>query len=230
MKLRVIWCITLIVCIIIMCSACGNGSIVSHEDKNTITDNIADSSTATTATGNSSSETPLTTLQTYDEYIEFIEGRELPEEFVTYEMLKVFGEFDGLVMLCKVEYGDYSFSFYSFIDEAGIDYHLYVDCGRIGPTADPLPVIENVNTSNMRRRSETDKGRYIYNGVEYAYVNGVLLSISWELDGRKFILYNDGGLGLYPEDINETIVGRLMNTQNVESVMAEIAASLQKTQ
>ena len=170
--------------------------------------------------------TPSYRIDSYEEYVKFVGVADLPEKFVEYKAISQFGKFVSFVRLSNEYEGDYSHYMYELVDESGIEVVLYVECGRNGPDTEELPLIDAVNINNMRRLTAGEKGRYVHKGVEYTYIEGRLHTISWEGNGRVFVLTSDS-FGDYPVGTN-TLVEELMDTSNTEMVIASVSVLVEK--
>lgn len=167
----------------------------------------------------STGEVPLLTLETYDEYLNFIDNAELPAEFVAYEEISHLGEFKSFVCLSDARINDHSSCMYTLFDESQSQFVLYVDIDS-QETIPPVSTVTAVNESNMRSLvNSTDSGSFIVSGMEYKYVAGKLLSISWSKDNVRYTLAGDPMLGDYPENVTTTAVAKLMNIETAASYL-----------
>ena len=166
-------------------------------------------------------ETPTLTFETYEEYCSYLQTADLPAEFVPYEAIAPLGEFHHFVCLSVAQWGDYSHYMYTLVDDSGTELILYVEYNRNGPEIAPLPLIEDINPENMRQTLSSQRGRYIYEGIEYKYISTGLLSITWEDQGRIFTLSADH-LGGYPEGV-DTLAARMMDLSQVQEALTVIA-------
>ena len=164
-------------------------------------------------------ERPLLTLDTYDEYLDFIGSAELPAEFVEYEDISYLGEFQSFICLSEARVNDFSSCMYTLFDESQSEFLLYVDIG----SQEAIPsesTVTDINGSNMRSLvNSTDSGSFIVSGMEYKYVGGKLLSISWFKDNVRYTLSGDSMLGDYPENATTTAVAKLMNIETAASCL-----------
>ena len=164
-------------------------------------------------------ERPLLTLDTYDEYLDFIGNAELPAEFVLYEDISYLGEFQSFICLSEARVNDFSSCMYNLFDENQSQFVLYVDIGS-QETVPPVSTVTAVNKSNMRSLvNSTDSGSFIVSGMEYKYVGGKLLSISWFKDKVRYTLSGDSMLGDYPESTTTTTVAKLMNIETAANCL-----------
>ena len=66
---------------------------------------------------------PNITIESYSEYKKFIRSADIPEDFIYYEVIEVFGEFESFV--CEIYNGKYS-EFYILYDDNAGEFYLYV--------------------------------------------------------------------------------------------------------
>ena len=169
-------------------------------------------------------EHPLITIESYDEYLVYLATADLPATFVPYETISALGEFDHFVCLSNGRIGDYSHYMYTLVDETGMELILYVEYNRNGPELTPLPIIDDIDPDNMRKPLSSQRGRYLYEGIEYKYISTGLLSITWEDQGHIFTLFADD-LGSYP-DRTDTLAGKMMDLSHVQQALEAITLPL----
>ena len=165
-------------------------------------------------------ELPSLIFETYEEYCNYVQNADLPAEFVPYEAISPLGQFDHFVFLSSAHYGDYSHYMYTVIDESGTELILYVEYNRNGPELTPLPIIDDIDPDNMRKPLSSQRGRYLYEGIEYKYISTGLLSITWEDHGHIFTLFADD-LGSYP-DRTDTLAGKMMDLSQAKEALSAI--------
>ena len=215
--------------IILMCflyvaiCAC-NAHTLDNDDQSYPTETYTDNIPTETAT-NDGGERPLLTLDSENEYIEFLSSGEMPADFVSYDKIEAIGAFYGLVFLSDAYRNDYSSYMYSLIDSNGVEITLYVD--HCDETLSTSGSILGVNEIDMRLLSDESSGAYVSDNIEYRYVSGKLLSISWE---RQNIVYTlccvsgDFRLSDYPLT-DSTFIGKMLNTntapQAIDTVWGE---------
>ena len=164
------------------------------------------------------------TFENYEDYVRYLETITLPDHFVSYEDLSEFGEFDGFVSLdpnnCKA-------SLYSFIDESGAEFAIYVYCP---PRKEPFGIEyleisdEQINASDMRTPVIIDSEgpyQYTYQGITYTYwkKSGKLGSISWQCGDINYILSD---MHMYPTTDKNTLVNRLLNLETAPKVISNL--------
>ena len=167
----------------------------------------------------------LFSIYSYSDDTKFINTTELPEHFVTYEEISEFGEFKGFVRLCH-EYQNYSKLFYTFIDENGTEYSMYISYIPLAEestvtTEKALISADKIHSSDMRTASVTEAGRYLHNGIEYYYYpSGLLGNIKWRCGDIEYTLH--GGLQDYPINEKTTAIGKLLNLESADQVASSV--------
>lgn len=169
-----------------------------------------------------------------DEYNEFIKYADLPEDFVHYESLTHFGEFEGLVIFSqkidKYTAKDYSNYMYSFVDEKGTVLYL-----NVGPrNKEVFKLVETVESKYWGDMQTGDPTIYKQsvmidrNGVSYLYTGNKLYIIAWETNGILFMLDTSSWYdqGFYPEDGPLTFVQELLHTDTNEAAIESFKTSL----
>lgn len=153
-------------------------------------------------------EIPLATFEKYGDYKKFLEDADLPENFVAYDDIAHFGEFESFVCLSDAREGDYSQSFYNLKDDSGQSLGLYVYTKpRETENAD---IIDNVDSDDLRHISGGASGVYTLFDVDYRYVSGELLSMTWVKNGVEYVLIGDSMLSDYPQNAN-TVVSKMLD-------------------
>ena len=132
----------------------------------------------------------LLTLESLEEYREVIQTHKLPSNFIFYEQLNQFGDFDSLIfcsdVIGKKDYSDY---IYTLIDSIGCTFGVYINHGDLSGS-NPISS-EMIQFDDMRTLSEEVQGRYTMDGLEYHYLKGKLYCIEWYHDGVVYaIQYN----------------------------------------
>ena len=224
MKNRII---TLMLFCIVLCLCSCNELKVG----NIITSQIITSQQDKEATTNKGEESKVTRydlvydpkiIESYKEYQMILESGNLPNNFVRYEQVSVFGDFGGVVFLSDTYEGQYNFYAYILMDESGFEYtlHIYLDNSLEGTVEDNPTHVVNINENDMRRLNNEESGHYDYNNLIYEYRSGLLESINWEIDGVTYIL--TGSLSDYP-NVTSTPLGKLIDLKNASTVIDSIS-------
>ena len=168
-------------------------------------------------------EVPLVTIESYEEYCNFIENTQLPNDFIYYSQVEVFGEFDIYI---GYQQDGYSHGLYQLIDENGFEISIYVDSRRSEwKTSDSLSLKSFSSSTASDLRSVGDSADYmIGDNLIYSYVQGNLHSIIWYAENNEFCLC--GGLeqlGNYPvESKANTMVQGLLHSSTAQSTLSSI--------
>lgn len=164
-----------------------------------------------------SGERPLKAIESYREYEKFVKDVHLNSKIVTYEQVKVIGDFRSFVVLSDAQRGDYSDFLYCFRDRtnSAVILELYVtDLNVRTPPNYHEEISFDGSYDDMRKLSTDQSGYVIVDGVEYHYILGELQSIEWEKDHWRFALTGNSMLGDYPAEGNEFIKD-LLSCKNV---------------
>lgn len=176
------------------------------------------------------------TFGKYEEYLKFIGSvKNLPDDFITYDMLKDIGEFRSFV--CDTTFIGYA---YNFTDENNV--RILAKIYPLPSEVKTYPMVTPDNSSNMR--SITPIGTwstYSYNDITYHYYfNGTLAGIEWSI-GTKIVylsMTEPNTFAGYPLDGETTFVSQLLSTQTAtaavqsfnQKVEAEIAKNIANKQ
>ena len=174
------------------------------------------------------------TFETYEEYLEFIgNAKNLPDDFVTYDMLKEIGDFKYFI--CSSP--NFNSYMYTFIDENNVEIFA-----RVSPLPNEIkthPIVVPNNINNLRNVLPIGvSSRYSHNNITYGYYfNGELSSIRWAMETKLVTLSCSGQsntLADYPLDGETTFVSQLLSLQTADAaveafnqkVEAEIAKNI----
>lgn len=176
-------------------------------------------------------EVETSTFSTYEAYLEFIGSlKQLPYDFITYDMLKELGTFKSFI-LSSSEIDTY---IYSFVDKNGIEFSVKIK---------PLPleldtncIVTPSNKDNLRTVTQnSQRTTYVYNNISYHYyTSGRLYKITWTFRGELLELgvATDKRLADYPLDGETTFVSQLLSTQTataaIEAFNQKVEAELAK--
>lgn len=177
-------------------------------------------------------ETP--TFSMYEEYLEFIgNAKNLPDDFITYDMLKDLGTFKSFILSSS----SFNYYIYNFIDENGVTIAATINPLKNESETYPIVVPDNIN--NLRKASYIGvSSRYSHNNVTYGYYfNGKLATIRWAMGTTLVILSTYGASNTfadYPLDGETTFVSQLLSTQTAtaaievfnQKVEAELAKNI----
>lgn len=165
-----------------------------------------------------------------DEYNEYVENNDLIENFITYDVISQFGNFDsfGIAGHSTLQYGYY---WYNLVDVDGEEYFMSID-HYDERTAESYELIQNaeqkVNTADLRTINVKEAGAYESDGIMYFYTqNGELLRIRWCVGDIVIFLsgeVSDGGLSKI--DINsKKALSKLLKKDTALEALKEIFGS-----
>ena len=126
----------IVICALLLClilTACGQ--ITPQEQLNGVLNTTTGVTTISTTEPktdlniNEGGELPLFACYSWDEYIKFVSTTTLPDDFVLYEELRQIGNFQSLILLSYLYYGDFSSYLYGFEDEEGKMNRSLLDVG-----------------------------------------------------------------------------------------------------
>ena len=165
-----------------------------------------------------------------DEYNEYVKNNDLIENFITYDVISQFGNFDsfGIAGESTLEYGYY---WYNLVDVDGEEYFMSI-AHYDERSAESYEFIQNaeqkVNTADLRTINVKEAGAYESDGIMYFYTqNGELLRIRWCVGDIVIFLsgeVSDGGLSKI--DINsKKALSKLLKKDTALEALKEIFGS-----
>ena len=161
----------------------------------------------------------------------------IPEDYISYEQVKQFGEFCNTCFLAPLENFNYNCYMYNLTDTNGVNFGLYVDVGVL-KTKDFCVIAEEIEIEGNDMRTCPEKGiRYAdYNGAEYTYIDGKLSSIAWNYQDKTIAVVCPGDVNVifeaditpmfsdYPTDKEPTILSKLMLKDTADDMLKELTA------
>lgn len=184
----------------------------SVEDVPSTTENLHTENTEGTFNG-LQTDRPLISIDSVEEYNKFLDEKPSEQKYISYSILREIGEFARITVLSNATIGDYSHYVYELYDASGYTLYLYVKAGQSEDNEKKVSE-ENVDPHDFRKLNDKRSGTLSYEGYEYRYVNGELLSIRWENETYSFVLSGEGMLSNYPETSN-TILGSLLSIDTI---------------
>lgn len=155
----------------------------------------------------------------YDSYLKYVQEAPLPQDFVYYDSIRHFGNFDGFYgdlelhpAYVELGYTKNAYYYYFMDDSAGFKTMFTAQEGKpINPYNAVVLTDSDITPSDMRYvETEHDLCVYIIHGIHYFYGIGELMHIQWlENDTLYSISQADGYLCEHPLD--DTGVGQLLN-------------------
>lgn len=214
--------ILLVICLSIVFFGCNN---VNKNGENVSSNNGAyESIDHANTVSIGGSRRPLLTIDSYVEYKKFIKSGKIPSNFVFYDDIGEFGEFDHFVDISDTLKGEYCEHYmYSLVASNGYEFSLYVDSSkdaRDSYNSRSKNAIDTVNTTDMMTISEKQTGVYTKAGIDYSYISGQLFNIKWWKGDSLYILSFDKDLINYSFDAN-TVLGKMFNIETATEVVEE---------
>jgi hypothetical protein len=175
------------------------------------------------------------TFEIYEEYLEYIASvKNLPDDFITYDMPKNIGDFYAFVG----GEGD-TFKGYSYLLIAENNKWIFVKIQKLPDRINSLPIVEPQTINDLRNATPTEGwSEYSHNNITYSYFNGMLAGIEWAIGTKLVTLTVTGGTRNFVDyPLNgETFVSQLLSAQTAtaavqsfnQKVEAEIAKNLAK--
>ena len=157
-----------------------------------------------------------------EEYESFIETQGLADGFVRYEDVCEFGEFQYLEFINDPWGGNYNGYRYFLEHDAGIKFLVDIDQigGEFIENAEKVG-LDYVNKVDLRRLKENLTGVYENDGIQYFYVKGELVAVSWKVSGSRYSLR--GELEGYPlATEKETVIQKLLNLETAKDALIGI--------
>ncbi len=157
-------------------------------------------------------------IRDIDEYHNYIAAeKELPEDFVTAEMLSGFGSF----ALFYADPYDLSGYVYSLIAENGDEIDIYVaHTPSISIKEYEILDISKAGTT-MRQLKTDDEGIIVRDGVEYTYVSGGhLISAKWTTNNIHFTIVPDISWSDHSTLPTDSLLYRMMSVSESEFASA----------
>ena len=170
----------------------------------------------------------------YNEYLNFLNNDKvkIPDNFITYDMIKNIGAFDCIVVSSFDDYG------YLLFDEndIGITVRMFSALNNDSTT----PITSTYEANDLRKiiAPDNQKSALTHNGILYNYSeSGGLYQISWQYAEQTITIamtINYVRLADYPLDGETTFVSQLLSTQTAtaaieafnQKVDAEIAKNI----
>lgn len=170
-------------------------------------------------------EVPLMTIENYREY-QRLEKDTLPKEVVKYEDIKAIGQFNSFVVLSDGFSGDYSQYMYSVKDGSGYTFYITITDTARWQSKEPNILSTEYDKTDMRTVDETKSGSIFVNNIDYLYVKGVLLSISWKQGDIEFKITGDSpskiySLDNYPKGYR-TFVSDILNSETARKTIDDL--------
>ena len=166
---------------------------------------------------------PSLIIDSESDYQKFMaQCKELPENFVAYEDLAIFGAFQVLTFSV---FGDYEYYLYTLKDSTGFVLQISVDHTPNQNESVQILAFES-NAQDLRRYSSGNEGLEVYSKGElrYYYASGDLIRISWVQDQIEYCVMGgfEADLSAYPQNATDTVLSGLLSYQTAENTYSTL--------
>lgn len=160
---------------------------------------------------------PRVTIENEGEYLTFLSTeKELPEDFVTAQMLSCIGPFYNFS--CEKDFTEYRYNVITF-DE--VDMMIYVNHGKSpDPSKDPILDAKYLGNDNIYALTTDVAGAIWLDGMRYNYVQGKILSVRWYIEDIEFILSFSGDAWNNPAWQNNPFLCDLLSAESAKRIRA----------
>ena len=166
-------------------------------------------------------EIRLLSICSWDEYEKFEASLSDNTEFIRFEQLCKMGEFENLIFLSDAyNMSDYSSYMYHIVDGNGFCISLYIDPWE-EDQVNTKKMLSMPDGTDFRKRNTSESGSITYGNMQYTYIKGELLSISWVQDGQEYTLTADNMLDEYPLD-GGTLLNKLLSSKTAETALMSV--------
>ena len=169
-------------------------------------------------------------IRSIEEYQEFFEHFSPPDDYVLYDDLEELGHLDSANISAFRGKPVSRHSYYSFVDETGFEYSLYIDKKPVQEYDTGLPKTTYItldspdNTEDLRGLESEDRYEYWIGDIMYKYAWGQLLSVEWETKTNQFTVClscTDNDIREY--DLNaDTFVAKLLRESTAEKAIEKL--------
>ena len=195
---------------------------------------------------------PQLTIWDYQEYRDYVSAGIIPKRwensftreyappdyFIPYETLSALGAFRGFVYLSDIRLGDYSSYFYTFRDENGFEYSLYIDHNK-KDTEKATAILSDAQAdtiTDLRTSPKSQVNHVQIKDITYNYwaPNNGLGSLVWSQNNVTFILASSyaseydnysGFFSEYPMDGKDTFVKQLLTAPRTPAEIQQMYSS-----
>ena len=158
---------------------------------------------------------------------EYIQNKGISDKIIDYSKIESLGDFEEFLILSNVAANEYFQYWYVLKDASGFVFHITItdlsvrEMEKYSPELDP-----ELLGSDLRTLSTSDKGYVMLNGIEYEYVAGRLLWISWEQNGYNYKITGNVFLDTYPDGY-DTPLSKLLNKDTMLDEINAIRSHLE---
>lgn len=180
-------------------------------------------------------------LNSLEEYEAELARHDLPGDYVTYDMIKMVGDFHSLYLGIFPTLTPESINYIdmTLVDDAGFRIKFEASCGSVKQRSlyEDYPTDYTVSDPHDLRRTQTAREKfwkYKLGQISYIYFNDELYGIEWEHNGRFYdllgIVSDEERLYLYPKDTADTFLDRLLDADTAQEAIRELNASIDRGQ
>ena len=180
-------------------------------------------------------------LKTLEEYEAELARHDLPGDYVTYDMVKMVGDFRHVYLgifptLMPENMGSISID---LIDDTGFRFEIatYRGSAKQNSLYEDYPTDYSVSDLHDLRRTQTTREKfwkYKLGQITYIYFDDGLYCIEWEHNGRYYELLGlesaEERFSLYPKDTADTFLDRLLDADTAQEAIGELNASIDRGQ
>ena len=216
------------VCISLILTSCAEAKITQSTTEVVTTELVTTTQAITTPT-----EGPIVSvgvvmhsIDDYDEYLAYISETAVPENFISYEMIKKFGEFRSFQ---AVPYGENNPT-HTMNPNYGYGYDLEFDGLEI--TFDinekdsdfEYATVSAPTTNDLQIHENKESGVWQNGKFEYHYVQGKLLYIEWEYNDVRYALSSRNSAREYDYTTlsSDSVLSKLVHRDTCEEAFQEI--------
>lgn len=169
-------------------------------------------------------------IYSLEEYEQTIAKYELPGNYVTYDMIKMAGEFYSFYLgTSKVPHAESVY--FNLIDSKGFRYTLTSGFApSYGFSNEKRPLVPNPADPHDLRISPSKSCHYQLGPLTYLYIGPGLSSIYWEHNGRKYTLSANVSAEEkfinYPTEEKGTFLDRMLDADTAQAAIRELMASV----
>ena len=162
-------------------------------------------------------------IRSFEEYSALIPVlKDTFPDFLCYDAIESCGKFIGFGFTARSD--SIPAYQYKLHDKNGLRYSLCVFHEK--PQDLDMGILEDGDNPNDLRFHKDSIGYYYIGGIEYAYYEGKLYNIKWQLDQRT-IMIQAGSDYIHTSPLDgDTFISRLLNKETAEAAVAEFNAKV----
>lgn len=169
-------------------------------------------------------------FHSYADYMNFIETSSASGNLITYDELKIIGEFDSLIFISDAYlYDDYSDYLYLFNDSLGKTISLYIFQNPVNrANYYDFEISKSFLSKDLQCLNENVSGYIMIGGIRYNYSSGRLKSIEFRQGEYRFVVMNSSIEGdEYPDpEQHNTFYANLMKVESANNTINELLQNI----